>query len=91
MRERAVEISELRTKLSGYIREVKKGATIVVTEHGRPVARIVRETEPLDAKLRRLRAAGVILWNGRRLAKTKPVARVRGKRTVADIVVENRE
>ena len=35
--------------------------------------------------------AGAILWNGKRLRKTRPVARIRGRRTVADIVVENRE
>ena len=91
MRERSVGIRELKSKLSECVRDVKAGATIVVTEHGRRVARIVPEAEPLDERLRTLRNAGAILWSGRRLAKTKPVARVRGKRTVATIVVENRE
>lgn len=91
MRERTIEIRQLRARLNECVQEVKKGATIVVTEHGRPVARIVPEAEPLDDHLRRLRAVGAILWDGRRLAKTKPVAHVRGSRTVADIAVENRE
>ena len=91
MRERSVGIRELKLKLSECVRDVKAGATIVVTEHGRRVARIVPETESLNERLRTLRNAGAILWNGRRLAKTKPIARVRGKRTVAEIVVENRE
>jgi addiction module HigA family antidote len=30
-------------------------------------------------------------WGGRRLGRAKPVARVRRKRTVADLVTENRE
>jgi prevent-host-death family protein len=91
MRERSIGIRELKSKLSECVRDVKAGATIVVTEHGRRVARIVPEPEPLEERLRTLRNAGAILWSGRRLAKTKPVARVRGRRTVADIVVENRE
>ena len=91
MKERTVGIRELKSKLSECVRAVKAGATIVVTEHGRRVARIVPETESLDDRLRALRNAGAILWNGRRLGKTMPVARIRGKRTVADIVVENRE
>jgi prevent-host-death family protein len=91
MRERSVGIRELKSKLSECVREVKAGATIVVTEHGRRVARIVPEAEPLDERLRTMRNAGTILWSGRRLVKTKPVARIRGRRTVADIVVENRE
>ena len=91
MRERSVGIRELKSKLSECVRDVKAGATIIVTEHGRRVARIVPEAESLDDRLRALKSSGTILWNGRRLGKTKPVARIRGKRTVADIVVENRE
>ena len=37
------------------------------------------------------KSAGRIQWSGRRLGRAKPVARVRGKRTVADVVSENRE
>jgi prevent-host-death family protein len=91
MRERTVGIRELKSKLSECVRDVKAGATIVVTERGRRVARIVPEAESLDDRLRALKNAGAILWNGRRLGKTTPIARIRGKRTVADIVVENRE
>ena len=91
MRERSVGIRELKSKLSECVRDVKAGATIIVTEHGRRVARIVPEGEPLDERLRTLKTAGTILWSGRRLGKAKPVARVRGKQTVADIVIENRE
>lgn len=91
MKERTIGIRELKSKLSECVRDVKAGATIVVTERGRRVARIVPEAESLDDRLRALKNAGAILWNGRRLRKTKPVARIRGKRTVADIVVENRE
>jgi addiction module HigA family antidote len=42
-------------------------------------------------RLAALKNAGGIQWSGRRLSRLKPVARVRGKRTVADRVSENRE
>lgn len=90
MRERKVGIRELKSKLSECVRDVKMGATIVVTEHGRSVARIVPEAQSLDERLDTLRNAGTILWSGRRLTASKPTVRSRGKRTVADIVVENR-
>lgn len=64
--------------------------TIVVTEHRRRVARLIPETESLDERLVRLRTAGSIQWSGRRLGATTPAGRVRGKRTVAALVVENR-
>ena len=90
MRERQVGIRELKSKLSQCVREVKMGATIVVTEHGRSVARIVPEAHSLGERLDTLKNSGTILWSGRRLGASRLGARVRGKRTVADIVVENR-
>lgn len=91
MRERRIGIRELKSRLSQYVREVKTGQTIVVTEHGRPVARIIPDATSLRERLDALRNAGGLLWSGRRLGPAKPVARARGKGTVADLVVENRE
>jgi prevent-host-death family protein len=90
MRERGVGIYELKSKLSQCIREVKQGATIVVTERGRPVARLVPNVDSFTERLAILRKNGAVLWSGRRLAKAKPAARTRGKQTLADIVVEDR-
>ena len=91
MKERRIGIRELKSKLSQCVRDVKMGATIVVTERGRRVARIVRETDSLAERIDTLRNAGSIKWSARRLGRAKPIARLRGKRTVAEIVVENRE
>lgn len=90
MSERTVGIRELKSKLSQCIRDVKMGATIVVTEHGRRVARMVPEAPSLDERLAALKHAGSVLWSGRRLRRTKPDVRPRGRRTVADILLENR-
>jgi prevent-host-death family protein len=90
VRERSIGIRELKSKLSECVREVKRGGTIVVTEHGRPVARLVPETASLDDRLEMLKKAGTMLWSGRRLGRGTPGVRPRGKRTVADFVVENR-
>ncbi|MBA2506283.1 MAG: type II toxin-antitoxin system prevent-host-death family antitoxin [Thermoleophilaceae bacterium] len=38
---RAIGIRELRQHASRYLREVERGATIEVTDRGRPVARLV--------------------------------------------------
>jgi prevent-host-death family protein len=90
MGERSIGIRELKSKLSACVRDVKMGETIVVTERGRRVARIVPEGQSLDERLEALRNAGVILWTGRRLRTTKPDVQPRGKRTLANIIVENR-
>ena len=90
-RERRIGIRELKATLSECIREVKAGRTLVVTERGDPVARMIPETASPRERLDALRRAGSVTWSGRRLRQSKPVARVRGKRTVADLVSENRE
>ena len=90
-RERRIGIRELKSTLSQCIREVKSGRTLVVTEHGDPVARMIPDTASPSDRLDALRKAGSVAWSGRRLRRIKPVARVHGNRTVAELVSENRE
>ena len=91
MSARRVGIRELKSKLSECVRAVREGQTIVVTERGRAVARLIPDTTSVRERLTALKNAGGIHWSGRRLGRAKPVARVRGKGTVADLVTGNRE
>ena len=34
-------VSRLKTSLSAYLRQVKAGEEVVITEHGRPIARLL--------------------------------------------------
>ena len=38
-------VSKLKMSISAYIRQVKTGEELLITEHGRPVARLVPVTE----------------------------------------------
>jgi len=91
MQEHRVGIRELRAKLSECVREVKRGSSIIVTDRGKRVARLVPESESLEERIEILRSSGMILWSGRRRRNGRPVARARSGRTVSDILVENRE
>ena len=91
MREKRIGIRELKSTLSECVREVKAGRTIVVTDHGHPVARIIPEGSSRHERVEALRRAGAIAWSGRPLRPAKPAGKVRGKKTVADLVVDNRE
>lgn len=91
MGEKRIGIRELKSTLSECVREVKAGRTIVVTDHGQPVARIIPEAVSLRDRVDALRQAGVIAWSGRRLKTAEPAGKNRGIRTVADLVAENRE
>ena len=91
MREQRVGLQDLRSKLTEYIRDVEAGATtIVVTDHGRRLARIVPETDSLDQRLGMLKHTGALPWSGRRLGIAKPDVRLRGGASISDIVIENR-
>jgi antitoxin (DNA-binding transcriptional repressor) of toxin-antitoxin stability system len=90
-RERRIGIRELKATLSECIREIKSGRTLVVTEHGDAVARMIPESASTIERLDALRKAGSVAWSGQRLRRIKPVARVRGNRAVAELVSENRE
>ena len=90
MGERSVGVRELKDRLSQYLRAVKSGHTIVITERGKAIGRIVPEGIPLEEKLRALVDAGLAEWNGKRPPEGEPPARVRGKKTVADLLIEDR-
>ena len=90
-RERRIGIRELKSTLSECVREVRAGRTIVVTDHGQPVARIIPEAVSLTDRVDALRKAGAIVWSGRRLRPAKPAGKVRSAKTVADLLLEDRE
>jgi prevent-host-death family protein len=52
---RTAQVSELKAGLSAYLARVKTGEEIIVTERGRPVARLVPIPRTADHELERLR------------------------------------
>jgi prevent-host-death family protein len=86
-----VGVRLLKSRLSEYLRKVKSGQTIVITEHGKPVGRLVPATQSLEERLAAMSEAGLIAWSGNRLKPVTPRVRARGKRTVADLLIEDRE
>ena len=90
MNELNVGIRELKTRLSEYLRQVKAGRTIVITERGKTVGRIVPAEASLEEKLEAMRRAGLIRWSGKKLKPMKPVAKTKEGHSVADLIVEDR-
>ncbi len=90
---KTVGARELKTRLGGYIRQVRRGLTIVVTEHGEPVA----ELRPLGkdgkgeaAKLEELVKVGVV--TRQKHGKLKQFTPVRARRAeLAKAIIEDRE
>ena len=74
---RTVGARELKTRLGTYLREVRRGITIVVTERGNPVAELrplVRGERGTAARLEELIALGVLSRRSRKpLAPFRPI------------------
>jgi prevent-host-death family protein len=81
-----IGIRELRDGLSKHLAEVRQGATVTVTDHGRPIARIV----PVGrlSRLEQLRAEGRVRPATRR--KRAAPDPVDGAGSVSDLVRDQR-
>lgn len=86
-----VGVRELRQNLSVYLRRVRRGEALEVTERGRPVARlepIVAEDDPVA----RLEARGLIVRRGRgNLAHLPPPPALDLERPASEVLEELRE
>jgi prevent-host-death family protein len=60
MSELRVGVRELKSRLSEYLRRVKLGETILVTEHGHPLGRIVPAEMPLEDKMKGMISSGAM-------------------------------
>ena len=91
MKQTTVIIRELKSRLSHYLRLAKAGEAVEITERGAPIGRIIPTALPVQDRIEAMARSGLLLWNKRKLKPMAPVARVRGKRTVAELLIEDRE
>ena len=83
-----VGIRELKNSLSKYIERVRAGEEVIVTDRGRPVARL-SAMDAADDRLADLVAAGVVRApsSGERHV---PAHRIKAKAPVSELVAEQR-
>lgn len=84
-------ITDVKNRLSHYLRLVARGETVTVLDRGKPVARIVGVVE-VDEHLQRLAAEGVADLPTRKLPAdfwTRPLPK--SSRSVVQALLEERE
>ena len=91
MTQSVVSIRELKSRLSHFLRLARTGESVVITDRGVPVGRLVPIEQGLDEHIAALRAARQLQWSGRRLAPRKPAVRIPRGRSVAELIVEDRD
>jgi prevent-host-death family protein len=86
-----VGVRELRQNLSVYLRRVRRGEALEVTERGRPVAVLQPLAAPSDA-IARLEEKGVSIRRGLgNLAELPPPVKVNPPRPLSEVLEEARE
>lgn len=91
---RKVGTRELKNRLSQYLRQVRRGRSLVITDRGKPVAQLTPIADSgagdgeLIAVLRRLEAQGKLRLPTGRMRKFRPVPG-RGK-SASEMIIEDR-
>ncbi len=67
MLETTIGIRELKAQLSTYSAQVKAGATVTITEHGKPIGRIVPLSKTKAERLQAMIDAGLASWSGKKV------------------------
>ncbi len=91
MSQALVSIRELKSRLSHYLRLTRKGESVVITDRGVPIGRIVPMGQDVDQRIAAMRETGHAQWSGQKLRRRKPVAKLRGRASVSRLLVEDRE
>lgn len=89
MARNAVGVRELKARLGKYLRTVRAGKTLIVTDRGEPIAELRPLQDDLEQKLAKLRAAGVIGGGSGRLKPFEPIE-IPGV-SLSDAILEDRE
>lgn len=79
---------ELKNQLSRYLHRVKEGQEVIVTERGRPVARLSSIDHPID-RLAELVASGAVR-PPRTTTRHRPARRITSTEPVSDLVADQR-
>lgn len=86
----SVGVKELKTNISRYLRQVKAGIPVTITEHGKPIGQIVPIQNNPDNRILELIAKGYAEWGGQKMADREPVGYNTGTKQLSDLIEEDR-
>ena len=85
-----VDTQELCLNPDEYLRRVKSGETVVITEGGKPIGEIVPARASMEERIKAFVNSGAADWNGRRYRPGTPSLHNHGAMQISDLVVEDR-
>jgi prevent-host-death family protein len=91
MSEKIIGIRELKAKISQVIQATRNGESVIITWHGKPLARIIPYQPASESDLDVLMASDSIDWNGETIREINPVGYNSSKTQISDIISDLRE
>ena len=91
MSQTTVNVRELKSRLSHYLRLAKAGESVEITERGTPIGRIVPTAASIESRIEAMSRSGLVQWSSRRLEPRAPAVRAKGRASVAELLVEDRD
>jgi prevent-host-death family protein len=91
-----VSIREMKNNLSKYLKRAQAGEEVIITDRGRPVARLVAAASQQDMTVEdaiaRLRSSSLIRpgLGGKLRGAKRPIAAKRGEKSLAELLLEDR-
>ena len=93
--ETTVGIRELKAQLSAFLQQVKAGATLTITEHGKPIGRIVPLPKSKAERLQAMIDAGLASWSGKKVQPLDESELIHlapnAEKNLSQVVLENRD
>ena len=86
-----VGIREFKAHMGEYLRRVKRGEQLVLTDRGKRVCRLLPDAAALNRRFRELMEARAIEWNGQRPEFPIDLVPSSAKKLVSDIVLQDRD
>jgi len=83
-------IREVKNRFSGYLRRVKQGEIIVITERNTPVAKLVPIKDDEQAAALTLVEQGIASWRGGKPQGIAVPPATSGNKSISSLVVEDR-
>lgn len=85
-----VNIREFKARLSEYLRRVQAGEVVEITKRGQLIGQVIPVEATPEARMQALARLGLVQPARGGLPPMKPPARVQGRKTVAELLVEDR-
>jgi len=84
-----VGIRQAKSRLDEYLRKVRAGERIVITERGKPIAEITKPRSAVDERLEAMVRDGEAFWSGGKPKGSKKRVKIKG-RPISETVIEDR-